>query len=418
VSGSYRTDASNLITDDPKYRYDPFWSVGASWQLYREKFFKASFVDRLSIRATYGYNGNVDRSTSFMPLINMGAAPNAYTNEITATIGSYGNPTLRWEKTGSVNLGVDYSLFRGKLFGRIDMYQKKGKDLLAQISIPAVYGTTSQKINNARMTNKGIELELGSALQINKNINWRGSLTFSYNQNRITNLFVATYASSTLYSGGSGAYVVGKDANTMWTFEYAGIQNTQPVVKGEKGTYYDFTAFTPGDGRNYMTASGTTVAPYTLGFINSFNVYDFNVSFILTGKFGHIFKRTGFNYPVTWTGRVLPNNKLSEVVNGDPSQIVPLPLNDNEPRFYFWDRFYPYLSYLVESASHIRLQELNVTYNLKKVLGRTSIKGAQVFVQGNNLFTIKANKFGEDPEYPIGTLKPQPMYTFGVKFEL
>jgi hypothetical protein len=268
------------------------------------------------------------------------------------------------------------------------------------------------------MTNKGIELELGSALQINKNINWRGSLTFSYNQNRITNLFVATYASSTLYSGGSGAYVVGKDANTMWTFEYAGIQNTQPVVKGEKGTYYDFTAFTPGDGRNYMTASGTTVAPYTLGFINSFNVYDFNVSFILTGKFGHIFKRTGFNYPVTWTGRVLPNNKLSEVVNGDPSQIVPLPLNDNEPRFYFWDRFYPYLSYLVESASHIRLQELNVTYNLKKALGKTSIKGAQVFVQGNNLFTIKANKFGEDPEYPIGTLKPQPMYTFGVKFEL
>jgi TonB-linked SusC/RagA family outer membrane protein len=418
VSASYRTDASNLITDDPKYRYDPFWSVGGSWQLYREKFFKARFVDRLSIRATYGYNGNVDRSTSFMPLINMGTAPNAYTNELTATISSYGNPTLRWEKTGTVNLGADYSLFKGKLFGRVDVYQKKGKDLLATISIPAVYGTTSQKINNAKMTNKGIELEIGSALTITKNISWRGSMNISYNQNRITNLFVATYTSSTLSGGGSGAYVVGKDANTMWTYEYAGVQNTQPMVKGEKGTFYDFTAFTPGDARNYMTASGTTVAPYTLGMINSFSVYDFNVSFILTGKFGHVFKRTGFNYPVTWTGRVLPNNKLSEVVNGNASQVVPLPLNENEPRFYFWDRFYPYLSYLVESASHVRLQELNVNYNLKKLVSKTGIKGAQVFAQGNDLLTIKANKFGEDPEYPIGGLKPQPRYTFGVKFEL
>ncbi len=419
VSGSFRTDASNLITDDPKYRYDPFWSVGGAWQIYKEKFFDISFVDRLSIRATYGYNGNVDRSTSFMPLINIATAPNAYTNEFTASIASYGNPTLRWEKTATTNIGIDYSLFRGKLFGRADFYQRKGKDLLATISIPAVYGTTSQKINNAEMTNNGIELELGTTFNISPRINYRGSLNFSYNRNKITNLFVATYASSTLYSGGTGAYVVGKDANALWVFEYAGVMNTQPMVVGEKGTYYDFTAFTPGDGRNYMLSPGTTVAPYTLGSINSFNIYDFNVSFIVTGKFGHVFKRTGFNYPVTWTGRVLPNNKLSEVVNGDPQKVVPLPLNENEPRFYFWDRFYPYLSYLVESASHVRLQEVNVTYNLKKsLLTRANIKGVQVFAQANDLLTIRANKFGEDPEYPIGGMKPQARYTFGFKLEL
>jgi TonB-dependent starch-binding outer membrane protein SusC len=72
-----------------------------------------------------------------------------------------------------------------------------------------------------------------------------------------------------------------------------------------------------------------------------FKIYDFDVSFMITGKFGHVFDRTGFNYPVLWTSRLLPNNKLSEVVNGDMMKIVPLPQNENEPRYYFWDRFYP-----------------------------------------------------------------------------
>lgn len=72
VSGSVRTDASNLITDDPKYRYAPFWSVGASWQIGKEKFMQdVAWVDALTLRATYGYNGNVDKSTTFKPLVNI-----------------------------------------------------------------------------------------------------------------------------------------------------------------------------------------------------------------------------------------------------------------------------------------------------------------------------------------------------------
>lgn len=420
VSGSYRTDASNLITDDPKYRYAPFWSVGVGWQIYKENFMNnVGWLDRLNVRATYGYNGNVDRSTSFRPLISAGGVPNVYTGDPVASISSFGNPTLRWEKTGTWNLGLDYSLFKGKLYGKIDLYNKSGKDLIAQLSIPAINGTTSQKLNNAAMTNRGIELELGSSLRIKGNdIVWDGNLNFSYNKNRITNLFIARYPASTLYSGGTGAYVEGEDANSIWRFEYAGVHNNQPMVKGDKGTMYDFGAFTPGDGRDYMLNMGTLVAPYTLGMINSFKVYDFNVSFIITGKFGHVFQRMGFNYPPTWTGRVLPNSKFSEVVNGDPMKIVPLPYNDNEPRYYFWDRFHQYLSYLIEDASHLRMQEANVTYNLpRRVLNRFNMARMQVYVQGNDLFTIYANKAGEDPEYQLGTMNPQPKLTFGLKCE-
>lgn len=419
ISGSYRTDASNLITDDPKYRYAPFWSVGFGWQLYRENFMRdISWLDRLSLRATYGYNGNVDKSTSFRPLIATGGAPNVYTQDLTATVSSFGNPTLRWEKTGTWNIGADYSLFNGKLYGKFDLYNKYGRDLIALLSIPAVNGTTSQRLNNAEMSNRGVELELGTQLDINKNISWRGGVNFSYNKNEIEKLFIANYPASTLYSGGTGAYVVGENANSIWRFKYAGVVNQQPQVVGAKGATYDFGAFTPGDGREYMVNPGTTVAPYTLGFMNAFQVYDFNLSFIVTGKFGHVFQRTGFNYPPTWTTRVLPNKKLSEVINGDPSRIVPLPYNANEPRYYFWDRFHQYLDYLIEDASHVRMQEVNLTYGLPKSLSsRFHISRLQVYAQANDLFTIYANDAGEDPEYRLGTMNPRPKLTVGIKCE-
>ncbi|WP_295125285.1 SusC/RagA family TonB-linked outer membrane protein [uncultured Chitinophaga sp.] len=420
ASGSFRTDASNIISDDPKYRYSPFWSGGLAWQLHREDFMASvPWLNRLNLRTTYGYNGNEDRSTSFKPLISVGATPNVYTNDYTATISSFGNPTLRWEKTATWNFGIDYSMLGNKVFGKIDLYNKYGKDQIAQLTIPAANGTTTQKLNNAEISNRGIELEIGTHQKITDRISWHGNLNFSYNKNRIEKLFVATYAASTLYSGGTGAYVEGANANDIWRFQYAGIEDNQPVVLGDKGTLYNFGAFTPGDGRNYLLNMGTTVAPYTLGFMNTFRVYDFDLSFILTGKFGHVFQRTGFNYPPTWGSRVLPNKKLSEVLNGDPQKIVPLPLNDVEDRYYFWDRFHQYMSYLVENASHVRMQEVNLTYNLDRAkLNKIRFQQVQVFAQANNLFTIYSNNAKEDPEYPVGTMRPQPTITLGLKASL
>lgn len=420
ISGSYRTDASNLITDDPKYRYAPFWSIGGLWDITREQFLNGiNWIDHLSVRATYGYNGNVDKSTAFRPLIATVATPNTWTNDYTATISSYGNPSLRWEKTGTWNLGIDYSLFNGRLFGKVDVYNKAGRDLIAQLAIPAVNGTTSQKLNNAKMTNRGIELELGTALPIrNKDIVWHGNLNFSYNRNRITDLFLANYTSPNLLNGGSGAYVAGYNANTLWRFQYSGVQNGEPTVLGPGKAPVTFTAGVPGDARTYLLNMGTTVAPYTLGFINSFKVYDFDISFILTGKFGYVFQRKGFNYPANRTRRVLPNNKLSEVVNGDPNKIIPLPLTTVEPLYYFWSSFHQYVNYLTENASHVRLQEVSVAYTIpQSLLKRMHLNNLQFFAQGNDLHTWYANHAKEDPEYPLGTLKPRPKLTLGLRFD-
>lgn len=429
VSGSVRTDASNLITDDPKYRYSPFWSVGASWQIGKENFLKDyNWIDRLNVRATYGYNGNVDKSTSFRPLINVSATQNNYTHEVTSTIGSFGNPSLRWEKTGTWDIGVDYSFLSGKLYGKIDVYSKDSRDLITDMTIPAVNGTKSQKLNAAEMSNRGIEMEVGTKLPILAgDIIWSGNLNFSYNKNRIQKLYKATYSAADMYySGQTKAYMQGYDANTMWVFQYGGVVNKgtendpnwQPVVKGANGDVYDFTAWAPGDGRDYMVNAGTKVAPYTLGFSNAFKIYDFNLSFIITGKFGHKFQGNSFNYPNMSGGMALPNQRYSEVLNSDPSKVVPIPFGKEEPQYYFWDRFYQYMDYVVQNASHVRLQEVNISYNMPaRWLNKVGIASLQVYAQGNNLCKIVNNKYKEDPEYPLGTAKPQATYTFGLKFD-
>lgn len=427
VSGSVRTDASNLITDDPKYRYAPFWSVGLSWNMLKESFMKdISWLDRLSVRATYGYNGNVDRSTSFMPLINVGTTQNNYIQDYTASISSFGNPSLRWEKTGSFDLGVDYSIFGGKLYGKIDFYNKKGKDLIVSMSIPSVNGTKTQKLNAAEMTNRGVELEFGTSLNIyERNIIWTGGLNFSYNYNKIDNLFRSSYNGYELYEGGVRSYVQGYNSNTLWSFKYAGVinggtaanPNWLPVVQGKGDDLYDFKAWTPGDAREYMLNMGTKVAPYIIGFTSNFKIYDFDFSFIVTGKFGHVFNGFTFNYPAMTTGSTTgrPNKLYSEILNADPNERVPIPFGKGANNYFFWNKFYPYLDYNVQKAGHVKLQEVNISYNVPmNFLKKIGLTNAKVYVQGNNLLTISNNKYNEDPEYPIGSLKPLASFILGI----
>lgn len=427
LSGSVRTDASNLITDDPKYRYSPFWSVGLGWQISKEEFMKSlSWIDRLNIRATYGYNGNVDRSTSFRPLINVNSTQDNYIQDFTARIGSYGNPTLRWEKTGTWDIGVDYSVLAGKLYGKIDVYSKIGKDLIASMTIPSVNGTSTQSLNAAEMTNRGIELEIGTRLPVLEDrIVWTGNLNLSYNKNKISSLYKSNYYIYELYYGGTSAYVEGYNANTLWALQYAGMSNNgteddpdwQPVIKDNTGELYDFTGWPAGDGRNYVIDAGTRIAPWSFGFSNSFKIYDFNLSFLITGKFGHKFLRTAFNYPEMADNRALPNKFYSEIVGSDPNRYVPIPFDKSEPMYYMWSAFYPYLDYLVESAAHIRLQEINVSWNMpERWLSKIGLNSLQLYAQGNNLGTWLNNKYKEDPEYPLGSIKQQAAYTFGIRF--
>lgn len=422
VSASYRTDASNFITDDPKYRYSPFWSVGAGWTLSKEAFIEdISWIDRLSVRATFGYNGNSDNSTSFKPLISVGNR-DAETGDLSVRVTSKGNPTLRWEKTETLNFGIDYSLFKGKLYGNIDLYNKHGKDILTYVSIPRVTGSDKEKMNNAEMLNQGIELVFGTNQRITKDVSWNGNLNFSYNRNKVKKLYVSSYYASDLTYG---AEVEGRDANSMWLYRYAGMQNMgsetsqniQPVLYGEDDALYPVGEYLNGNGLNFMKNAGTRVAPYTLGLSNSFTYKNFDLSFVFTGVFGHQFLRSGFNYPSSY-GRNLPNAQLSQVfANGKPLRgidAIELPYDENDYDYSSWRT--NYMDYMVADAWNVRLREVNLSYQFpKSLIAKLNLNRVVAYAQANDLLTIKGTK--EDPRFTRGYSRLLPSYTFGFKLE-
>ncbi|MGV3766840.1 MAG: SusC/RagA family TonB-linked outer membrane protein [Chitinophagaceae bacterium] len=420
LSGSVRSDASNLITDDPSLRYEPFWSVGARWNMSRENFIsQIKWLDDLNVRATFGYQGNIDRSTSFLPLLSIGSVVSPITGVSTNTISSYGNPTLRWERTAVSNIGIDFSLFKHKLFGNLEFYKKNSSDLIVAMSIPAANGTSSQRLNNGEMTNTGVNLELGTAQKITADLVWTGSVNLAYNHNKVTSFFLATYQYNNIPLG--SMFVEGYNANEIWSVGYAGLDaNGYPQVyagPGKTPIRISTNAFTTGDPRSYVKASGTTVSPYSLGFINSFKYKSLNLSFILTGKFGGVYKATAFNKPFqTQNGRVLPNSRLSYAMNSDPNTYIPLPTVHPDPVVTNWQNWASNMDYLIERADVIRMQEVNLSYDFGRALkSRMGLKDFSAYVQGNNLFIINNNRYNEDPEYIEGTLRPRPRLIFGFK---
>src|SRR5690606_2855124 len=131
LTNSLRWDASNLFGVKTNQKGVPPWSSGGAWNMDRELFLAESIFSRMKLRATYGVSGNVNKNVSAYPTVSYGT--NVETNLPMAALSSVGNPSLRWEKVKTTNLGLDLGLDLGlgqKLHGSVDYYIKKGEDLL------------------------------------------------------------------------------------------------------------------------------------------------------------------------------------------------------------------------------------------------------------------------------------------------
>ncbi len=111
VTGSFRIDQSNMFGADPKYRRTPLWSVGGAWNVAEEEFFKVPAINMLKVRVTAGLTGNYDRTTT--PLLTATRTYQAAFNDFRARVEYY-NPKLRWERTRTINAGVDLGLLKGR----------------------------------------------------------------------------------------------------------------------------------------------------------------------------------------------------------------------------------------------------------------------------------------------------------------
>ncbi|AIM38118.1 hypothetical protein KO02_16605 [Sphingobacterium sp. ML3W] len=419
-SGSVRKDASNLFGVKANGRGQPFWSLGGAWLLSKEAFINDQVFPMLKLRATYGYNGNVNNSTAAYPIISIQSSPEYITGQPYASMQSPPNPNLRWERVGMLNLGLDF-LFRDRISGSIEYYIKKPKDLIAGTKIDPTTGYNSLNVNSANLDGRGVDISINSLNIKSDSFNWTTNLVFAYNKTTVKKSHLTSQRGKDYVAGPYGMLLTpieGLDLYSLLTYKWAGLDSETGMPRGyvDGEVSNDFGAIVNRGTIDDLENHGSLKAPYFGSFRNNFSYKNLEFSFNISYQIGHKFLRSSFNN--RWfieNGRGHSDYALRWQHPGDE-------LHTNVPAFTYPNDLYAselyYISSpLVESASQIKLRDIQLSYNLSS-LKRIGLKNARVYAYVQNPATIwRANKLGLDSEY--GEEIPDPMsVSLGINFNL
>jgi TonB-linked SusC/RagA family outer membrane protein len=410
LSASARFDQSNLFGVNTNQKGVPLWSAGLKWNLDNETFYKFDWMPKLSLRATYGSSGNVNKSISSFTI-----AQYLSNNLVPATNYAYivypGNPDLKWEKVAMLNLGLDFE-FKEILSGSFEYYKKYGSDLIGNSPLALSTGFGAATGNFADLTGKGFDLSLTSRNIHQKSFIWSTTLFASYAIDKVTK-YLGGNTLSTYY----GNIEVGAPFNSIFLNKFEGLDNNgnpQGLLNGQLSTNYNSLNNLPNsDKKSYRTQPG-----YFGSFRNDFTFKQLSLSFNIIFKAGYYFLRRGVNYNALYNyGIGNPDFVNRWQTEGDELHTtVPSMLYPNNPDR---DAFYNNSTALVSNASNIRLQDISLSYVINKNDWRSMpFKSIQAMLYLNNLGILwSADKHGIDPDYQSGLVMPASI-SLGLKFGL
>lgn len=397
ITGSIRVDQSDLFGTDPKYQYRPLWSLGGSWHAKQENFMKdVTWLNNLTFRLTYGIGGNVPKDAG--PYLTLYALEyNSWVSDFGATIKNQANPTLRWEKTKTLNLGIDFALLKNRLSGSIDLYSKNTVDLLANRNADPTLGWNQVMLNYGKMYNRGIELSLNSRNIETRDFRWGTALTFGYNKNKLTDVEDAD-ANVFDYTNGY-ASVKGYPIGAVFSHRYAGLSAADgtPLYYSNESSE-PVSQITSIDDLEY---SGTRIPRFTGSLENTFSYKNFDLSFMFVFYGGHVFRDQAAAYlslpPTT--------NIYNGVLNawrqpGDELLLNVTPAITGVSLSTEYDLHPWYTANIhVKKADFLKLRDISLTYNFdKQLVRRIGMSSLALTLQAQNLFAWTANDSGVDPE--------------------
>ncbi|NIG56956.1 SusC/RagA family TonB-linked outer membrane protein [Chitinophaga sp. Cy-1792] len=400
LSGSVRLDDSNLFGASKKYRATPLWSMGAMWKLGEENFMNTAVMNRLNLRATYGVNGNVDKTTSPYLIATVPSSIGYYNGLPYADISNPANPLLRWEKTKTFNVGVDASFWKSKLEMSLDVYYKRCYDLLGPAEFNPTYGFTSLTVNTAKVDNHGADLNITADFFREKAFSWKSIMNFSYNMNKVASSNLQRELVTYYVNSGSGSNPVkGKPIEAVYSYRFGGLDSAgRPTLLNGAGKRMLTEADIASD-LTTLTYSGSTVPKYFGGWTNTFRYKQLELSALVTFKFDYVFRRPSVSYFSYSTQKSINKDvALRWKQPGDENKtIVPVMpstgVNYSESWYLLSDQ-------LIESGSHIRLREVSLSYDLPAQLLRSiHLQKLSLLAYGRNLALWTQNKAGIDPDY-------------------
>lgn len=418
VSASSRLDQSNLFGVNINRKGVPLWSAGIAWQVNQESFYQSKWLPFLKLRATYGYNGNLDPSALALLVIQyLGLTNEAGLSQ--AGILSYPSANLRWEKTAMLNLGVDFATRDQVISGSVEYYHKKGSDLIGSRIAALQTGMDLIRDNYADMVGRGVDINLIS-YNIRRGFEWSTNFLFSYNADRVTN-YMAPSPNNLIVPSANGSSsiivpVLDRPVYSLFSYRWGGLDHNtgDPLGYVNGKISKDYSAIMASSNPADMVYNGPA-RPTIFGALrNDFSYRALTLSVNFTYKAGYYFRRQGINYDAlfnNWSGGheeyarrwQHPGDELHTNV---PSMVYPSNYNR--------DLFYANSAALAEKGDHIRLQDIRLSYSFKK-LKRTTIKEFELYGYANNLGILwRANRAGLDPDYILGYPMPR-TFSFGCK---
>lgn len=417
---SYRADASSVFGADNKWGYFPSGSL--AWRLSQESFLRdVNLISDLKIRASWGITGNQGISP-YASLASLGSGEDwnyPWDNQVDNIgfgISSIANPNLKWETTTQTDLGLDLSLFNGRLTSTFDVYKKVTDDLLMPRELPGYVGVSSVLDNVGSIENKGVEFMIGGDPLVG-DFNWNTSFNITANRNKVLDLggddFIAYRPSYGGYSISSGfMYLeVGESYGLMNGWQYLGMWGSDEEAEarsfGQLPGMPHYADISGPDGvpdgkidNNDRTTIGHAFPKFTWGFTNRFMYKGVELSFLLIGSHGNdLFNTLRIRRESWWEGNDpklmdpwTPENQGSDIAalyDGawleDQALVSKVTVQGNTSRW-------------VEDASFVKLKLITLAYSFDQKLLRTiGFSKIRIYVSGTNLLTI-TDYTGYDPE--------------------
>jgi TonB-linked SusC/RagA family outer membrane protein len=386
LTASYRRDGSSKLPVDT--RWQGFWSVGGVWDATKEDFIKnIKAINSLRVKLSYGGAGNADNFPGGDYPYQSAYTQGSYAG-LNTIIASYpGNPALKWEKTYTTNLGVDFELLKRRLYGDINVYNRTTKDLFVskKLSSTAGFGNgAALNINAGELQNRGIELSLNGEVVRMKDLTVTINANFAYNRNRVTSL-----GGEEPYEDGTELINEGYPLGTHYEVKWAGVDAATGMP-----LYYDKDGklTTVYSAANRVQEFGTWEAPYRGGFGLNARYKNFELSMLFSWQSGSKKVDNLEFFVENPVGFLSAGYNQSSDLNfwQQPGDIT------NTPSPLFGTNF---SSKIIHDASFLRMRDLRLGYNLSKntLKKMKYVSGVNVYVQGSNLFMWTKWR-GYDPE--------------------
>lgn len=411
-SASARRDESNIFGVKANQKGVPLWSSGFMWNISKESFYGFDQLPVLKLRVTYGYNGNVDKSTSAYLTATSGGnnffgAP--YNNVVNPP-----NPSLRWEKDRNINFGLDFMTKNNLFSGSIDYYIKNGIDLIGNSPIAPQTGVIQFTGNSADTKTTGIDIILNKNSVGNGAFKWQSNFLFSYSKDIITKYKVQQGNNADIITGNYINPVQGFPYNAIFSYPFKGLDNQgkpQGILNGVISE--DYAGIENSTDLSNLKYNGSA-SPLIYGsFRNSFTYGNLDLSVNITYKLDYVFRM-----PSVFSGSNYDNYILADFGQrwqkpGDELKTsIPALIYPQNPA---QDGFYKGSSILVENADNVRLQDIKLSYNFKFISANSSFKNLQVYAYLNNIGIIwKANNQHVDPDYVYSTYVNPRTFSIGV----